>query len=79
MDKTVLVEKTPSNLLRMRLLARLFEPSAFIIVTPHPVATSLATMKWTEATAFGLIAHWVHCYRIARDDADMVDRALWVS
>lgn len=36
-------------------------------------------MKWSEATAFSLISHWVHCYRIARADAAMVDRSLWVS
>jgi hypothetical protein len=78
-DKTVLMEKTPSNLLRMRLLARLFEPSSFIVVTRHPVATSLATLKWTEGNLFSLISHWVHCYRIARDDASRVDRVLWIS
>jgi hypothetical protein len=79
MDKSVLLEKTPSNLLRMRLLARMFQPSAFVIVTRHPVATSLATLKWTEATAFSLISHWVHCYRIARSDAALLDRTLWLS
>ncbi len=77
--KTVFLEKTPSNLLRMRLLADMFQPSAFIIVTRHPVATSLATMKWTEATPFSLISHWVHCHRIARSDAALLDRAMWLS
>jgi len=79
MDKTVLVEKTPSNLLRMRLLDRLLEPSTFIIVTRHPVAASLATMKWTEGNLFSLIAHWVHCYGMAREDAAHIDRTLWLS
>jgi len=79
MDKPVLLEKTPSNLLRMRLLARLFEPRFFIVVTRHPVATSLATMKWTEGNLFSLISHWVHCHKIAREDALIVKRVLWVS
>jgi hypothetical protein len=78
-DKPVLIEKTPSNLLRMRLLQALVPSSHFIIVTRHPVAASLATLKWTEGNLFSLLSHWVHCHRIARDDAIGVKRALWVS
>lgn len=78
-DKTVLLEKTPSNLLRMRLLSQLLVPSSFIVVTRHPVASSLATLKWTGGNLFSLISHWVHCHRIARADTAVVDRVLWVS
>jgi hypothetical protein len=78
-DKPVLTEKTPSNLLRMRLLQALAPSSHFIIVTRHPIATSLATLKWTEGSLFSLFSHWVHCHRIARDDAKRIKRALWVS
>src|ERR1700754_2610137 len=35
--KAVHIEKTPSNLLRMRLMAQLLQPSYFAIVTRHPV------------------------------------------
>jgi Sulfotransferase family len=79
MQRPVLIEKTPSNLLRMRLLDRLLAPGYFIIVTRHPVASALATMKWTQGNIFSLLYHWVHCYRIARSDAAMVPRTLWVS
>jgi hypothetical protein len=78
-SKPVLIEKTPSNLLRMRLLHSLVQPSYFIAVTRHPVATALATMKWTEGNLFSLLTHWVHCYTIARDDAKTIPRLLWVS
>jgi hypothetical protein len=77
--KPVKVEKTPSNLLRMRLLAELVEPSYFVIVTRHPVAASLATLKWTEGSLFSLLSHWVHCYRIARSDAQRLPRVIWTS
>ena len=77
--KPVLLEKTPGNLLRMRLLAKLFDPAYFIVVTRHPVATALATMKWTEGNLFSLISHWVHCYRIARADGAFVSHVHWVS
>ena len=78
-SKPLLIEKTPSNLLRMRLLNRLLSPSFFIVVTRHPVAAALATMKWTEGNLFGLLYHWVHCYRIARADAAQLENVLWVS
>jgi hypothetical protein len=79
MSKPVLVEKTPSNLLRMRLLARFFDESYFVVVTRHPVAACLATLKWTEGNLFSLIAHWVHCYRTARSDSAFLPRCLWVT
>jgi len=78
-SKPLLIEKTPSNLLRTRLLSRLLPPSFFIVVTRHPVAAALATMKWTEGNLFGLLYHWVHCYRIARADAVQLENVLWVS
>jgi hypothetical protein len=79
MTRPMLIEKTPSNLLRMRLLDRLLPRSFFIIVTRHPVASALATMKWTQGNIFSLLYHWVHCYRIARMDAAVLPRTLWVS
>lgn len=79
LSKTVRVEKTPSNLLRMRLLAELAQPSYFVIVTRHPVAACLATMKWTEGSLFALLSHWVHCYGIARRDAARLPHVIWTS
>ncbi len=79
LSRPLLIEKTPSNLLRMRLLDRLLSPSFFIVVTRHPVAAALATMKWTEGNLFSLLYHWVHCYRIARADAGRLKNVLWVS
>jgi hypothetical protein len=79
MTRPVRVEKTPSNLLRMRLLDRLMQPAYFVIVTRHPVASCLATLKWTEGSLFSLLSHWVHCYRIARADAAQLPNVIWTS
>jgi Sulfotransferase family len=72
------LEKTPSNLLRMRLLQSLFPSSHFVVVTRHPVASALATIKWTDDNIFRLLYHWIHCYKIARADTAHLDRVLWV-
>jgi hypothetical protein len=77
--KAVKIEKTPSNLLRMRLLAQFFPESHFVIVTRHPVAACLATLKWTEGNLFSLLSHWVHCYRIARSDTALLPNVTWTS
>lgn len=77
--KPVRIEKTPSNLLRMRLLNELARPAQFIIVTRHPVAASLAALKWTHGNVFSLLSHWVHCYRLARSDAGMLRHVVWTS
>jgi hypothetical protein len=79
MEKPVLIEKTPSNLLRMRLLQELFPASYFVVITRHPVACSLASLKWAEGNLFSLLTHWVHCYRIAKRDSALVKRVLWMS
>ena len=78
-SKPVRIEKTPSNLLRMRLLAQLMRPSTFIIVTRHPIAACLATLKWSEGNLFSLLSHWVHCYAIARADTARLDNVIWTS
>lgn len=77
--KLVRLEKTPCNLLRMRLLEQLIQPSYFVIVTRHPVAACLATLKWTEGNLFSLFSHWVRCYQIARADAGHLQRVIWTS
>jgi|HubBroStandDraft_2_1064218.scaffolds.fasta_scaffold04723_5 hypothetical protein len=79
LSKSVLVEKTPCNLLRMRLLAQFMQPSYFIIVTRHPIASSLAAIRWTEGNTFKFLAHWAHCYRIAREDAAQLPNVKWIS
>ena len=77
--KPVRVEKTPSNLIRMRLLNEMAAPALFIVVTRHPVAACLATLKWTEGNVFSLLSHWVHCYRMAKSDAGKLPHVIWTS
>lgn len=45
--RSVLVEKSPPNLIRTRFLQALFPGCRFIIVMRHPIAVGYATQKWT--------------------------------
>lgn len=45
-QKPYLLEKSPPNVVRTRFLQALFPGSKFILITRHPIAASLATVKW---------------------------------
>ncbi|MCL4267308.1 MAG: sulfotransferase [Anaerolineae bacterium] len=63
LSKPVLLEKSLPNLIRTRFLQALFPQSYFLIVTRHPVATTLATKKWRPRRLLtSLFEHWFICY-----------------
>lgn len=57
--RRVLVEKSPPNLLKMRFLQALFPQARFVVVLRHPIATALATQKWSGTRLHELIRHWL--------------------
>lgn len=67
-SKHVLVEKTPGNLLQSRFLQEIFPDSYFVFVVRHPVATSVATHKWSGTGIYALIHHWVYAHDILSAD-----------
>jgi len=68
LTRPVLVEKSPPNLLRTRLLQAMYPEARFLIITRHPVAVSYATQKWTLTTLRRLLDHWLHCHRLLLND-----------
>jgi len=68
LSASVLVEKSPPNLIRTRFLQALFERSSFISILRHPIAVSFATQKWSRTSLESLLRHWLICHRCyARD------------
>lgn len=61
LDRPVLLEKTPINLIRTRFLQALFPNASFIVLLRHPVAVSLATQKWSKTSIQSLLEHWLIC------------------
>lgn len=68
LSKPVLIEKSPPNLVRTRLLQALFPQAKFVIITRHPVAVSYATQKWKWITLHRLLRHWLHCHQLLLND-----------
>lgn len=67
-NRGVLIEKSPPNLLKMRFLQALFPQARFVVVLRHPIATSLATRKWSGTRPHQLIRHWLVANETARAD-----------
>ncbi|GAB2471291.1 hypothetical protein GCM10027063_09770 [Promicromonospora xylanilytica] len=83
LDRTVLVEKSPTNLTKMRYFQEIFPGSRFIVVTRHPVVQALAVRKWATRTrgrfTYGfprLVEHWVHAHDVFAEDALHIENLL---
>ena len=79
LSKPVLVEKSPPNLIRARFLQALVPGSAFVVITRHPIAVSIATQKWSKTSLSSLLRHWVAAHERFEADRPSLERVLVVS
>ena len=70
LSRSLLLEKSPPNLVRSRFLRQLFPNSNFLFIVRHPVAVSLATEKWSSKTITERLLHWNTAYSIMLSDID---------
>jgi hypothetical protein len=77
-SQTVLVEKTPSNLLKMRFLQALFPNASFIVLVRHPVAEAMAirSRNWTRVSVHDLVDHWLAAHDTMATDLASLDRVI---
>jgi Sulfotransferase family len=78
LDKRVLVEKSPPNLLKLRFLQALFPEATFVVIMRHPIAVSFATQKWSKTSVESLLEHWLTCHEILLEDAPHIRRLMLV-
>ncbi len=75
-----LIEKSPPNLLRFRLLQALFPGSACVAVIRHPIAVALSTRHLRRAARFWsvprLVEHWVRCHELYAADRPHLEHAV---
>ena len=72
LEKNILLEKSPPNIIRTRFLQKIFPNSYFINITRHPIATSIASKKWSKTSLDELISHWIKCHEIFNEDKKMI-------
>lgn len=69
LNRRVLVEKSPSNVVMTRFLQKLFPGSAFLVVIRHPVVVTLSTAKWAPRTPLPRIMdNWFAAHDLLRKD-----------
>ena len=80
MNKSVLIEKSPPNIIRSRFLQTMFENTYFISLTRHPIAVSYATGKqrFHNLILRTQFDHWLHCHDIFNRDKIHLNRLLFL-
>lgn len=76
LEKPVLLEKSPPNVIRTRFLQRMFPDSYFVVVMRHPIAVSYSTRDWTSQRLDKLIEHWLACHEEFERDREYLKRLL---
>jgi hypothetical protein len=73
LEKPVLVEKSPPNLIRTRFLQALFPEAVFANVVRHPIPVTLATARWRGTRRVGpIVEHWLRCHELFAADEPSV-------
>ncbi len=73
-SKSVLVEKSPPNIIRSRFLQALFPNSRFIFIIRHPIPTALTTMRRARTSLTSGIEHWIQCHELLINDLKILNR-----
>lgn len=76
LDRPVLLEKSPPNLIRTRFLQALFPESYFVILMRNPIAVAYATQKWSRTSIPDLLEHWLVCHETFESDRQYIKRVL---
>jgi hypothetical protein len=73
LDRPVLVEKSPPNLIMTRFLQELFPDAYFLMVVRNPVIVTLSTRKWARRmTLRRLAGHWFRAHDLFAADAPAI-------
>lgn len=75
LERPVLLEKSPPNLVRARYFQTLFPQASFLFIVRHPLAVALATRKWNDASLLEMLLHWHVAYSIMQSDLPYLRRA----
>lgn len=62
------LEKSPVNLVRMRLYQQLFPTAQFVVVVRHPQIMAAALAKWVAGESAELVRYALDAYDIVRED-----------
>lgn len=85
LDRRLLLEKSPPNLVMGRFLQAMYPGSAYIAVMRHPIIVALSTVKWrrllsrnwqNHTTVEEMVEHWLAAHATFSTDLPHLSRAL---
>jgi hypothetical protein len=75
LSRPLLLEKSPPNLLKTRLLQALYPTSSFVVIVRHPIPVSIPTAKWRGTRRYDrLFEHWLRCHALFEADRGHLER-----
>jgi hypothetical protein len=75
LERRVLLEKSPPNLLKARFLQALFPGCAFVVIVRHPIPVSIPTAQWRGTRRYDrLLRHWLRCHALFEADREHLER-----
>ena len=75
LGRSVLLEKSPPNLLKTRFLQALFPGSSFAVIVRHPIPVSIPTARWRGTRRYDrMFAHWLRCHALFEADRGHLGR-----
>ena len=76
LNKSILVEKSPPNIIHTRYLQEIVHNSYFIIIIRHPYPVAMATKKWNNQSIDKHMDHWLHTHKILYNDLKKIKNYL---
>ena len=76
LNKSILIEKSPPNIIHTRYLQEIVPNSYFIIIIRHPFAVAIATKKWNNQSLDKHIDHWLYVHEILYNDLKKIKKYL---
>ncbi len=76
LDRKILLEKSPPNIVHSLFLQALFPRALFVFIVRHPVPVAYATLRWAKTSIADLILHWRIAHKILIEDFDALERGM---
>jgi hypothetical protein len=80
LDRQILLEKSPPNVVRARFLQALFPGASFVMVMRHPVAVAMAVKRRRpkRTRVLDMVRHWVVAHELLERDLPALERVVVV-
>ena len=76
LSKSILMEKSPPNIIHTRFLQELVDISYFVVIIRHPLAVAGATKRWNKQSLEKHLIHWIQAHSLLYKDMPKLKKVL---